>query len=221
MTYQLGLHHPPPTKGAVGMLRLAGRAAGLAVVALTFAAWSPGLAQGFDEPIGPRQVQRWLAREGFADISRPRLVGDVYVVEALSQARRRYRFMIDAETGEILEDLVIGVPERETRRRDPQVRRSPSPRQRQATRSEPRPAQPRPPARPEAAPAPAEGPAAEARPIAAPGPGGPDSRPPDAVEAQVPPPASRPQAQPAPAPAPPPAASEGPEPWRDPPPGPE
>jgi len=121
------------------------RAAVVTIAALLCTA--PASAQFLeDDLISPGRIARWLVRQGFVEVSRPHLAGEVYVVEGVDQGGHRVRFVVDAFDGEVLQSQIVGVEPESGMELAPSE--APRRRQRQAMRVAPK-EQPRlPPVRP-------------------------------------------------------------------------
>lgn len=150
----------------------------------------PGLGEG---PVAPQRVMAWVARQGYREVTRPRLVGNVYLVDGIAADGSRVRFVVDAFNGEVIDSRPIRVPAGPHRFEDrldgvdlgPHPAERPSLDRREALRSDPLPSRPARPL-PSARPAPPKPPAAEAKPPV-------ESRPPQEAK---PPQESKPRSKP-------------------------
>lgn len=64
----------------------------------------PDLDEGL---VAPQRVMRWVARQGYPEVTRPRLVGRVYLVDGIAADGSRVRFVINALDGEVIESRPV------------------------------------------------------------------------------------------------------------------
>lgn len=96
-----------PSGAGRSLARILLVAAGLAAAAPASAQWL-----GFfdDGPIPPGGIVRSLMNRGFVEIGRPRLRGDVYVVEGVNARGTRLRLVIDAYDGSLVSRTRLDAP---------------------------------------------------------------------------------------------------------------
>jgi hypothetical protein len=58
--------------------------------------------------VPPQRVMRWVARQGFGEVTRPRLDGSTYVIDGIADDGSRTRFVIDAYDGELISSRPVG-----------------------------------------------------------------------------------------------------------------
>jgi hypothetical protein len=88
--------------------------AGLATPAA--AQWSPrynapGLEaheEGGEAMVRPQRIMRWVARQGYNEVTQPRLNGSTYVIDGIADDGTRMRFTIDAYDGELISSRPVG-----------------------------------------------------------------------------------------------------------------
>jgi hypothetical protein len=61
-----------------------------------------------DAMVPPQRVMRWVARQGYTDLTRPRLNGSVYVLDGTGSDGTRMRFTVDAYDGELISSRPLG-----------------------------------------------------------------------------------------------------------------
>jgi hypothetical protein len=58
--------------------------------------------------VPPQRIMRWVARQGFSEVTRPRLDGSTYVIDGIADDGSRTRFVIDAYDGELISSRPVG-----------------------------------------------------------------------------------------------------------------
>lgn len=61
-----------------------------------------------DAMVPPQRVMRWVARQGYTDLTRPRLNGSVYVLDGTGDDGTRMRFTVHAYDGELISSRPLG-----------------------------------------------------------------------------------------------------------------
>jgi hypothetical protein len=61
-----------------------------------------------DAMVPPQRIMRWVARQGYAEVTQPRLNGSSYVIDGIADDGSRMRFTIDAYDGQLISSRPVG-----------------------------------------------------------------------------------------------------------------